>query len=44
MSADHKNKLKSSEEQGNRFGRPAGEKSVYFDLAKNPTGAANLFV
>jgi hypothetical protein len=25
-----------------RFGRPAGEKRVYFDLAKKPTGAANL--
>jgi Ulp1 family protease len=26
----------------NRFGRPAGEKRVYVDLAKKPTGAANL--
>jgi hypothetical protein len=25
-----------------RFGRPAGEKRVYVDLAKKPTGAANL--
>jgi hypothetical protein len=25
-----------------RFGWPAGEKRVYFDLAKKPTGAANL--
>jgi hypothetical protein len=28
--------------RGVRFGRPAGEKRVYFDLAKKPTGAANL--
>jgi hypothetical protein len=27
-----------------RFGRPAGEKRVYFDLAKKPTGAANLSI
>jgi hypothetical protein len=27
---------------GIRFGRPAGEKRVYVDLAKKPTGAANL--
>jgi hypothetical protein len=28
----------------NRYGRLAGEKRVYFDLAKKPTGAANLYV